>query len=49
MKVTSVDVYALKHRGPAGSMRGIGCRVFTDEGIGAIHTISSFLILSYRF
>ena len=33
MKVTSVDVYALKHRGPAGSMRGIGCRVFTDEGI----------------
>lgn len=33
MKVTSVDVYALKHRGPVGSMRGIGCRVFTDEGI----------------
>lgn len=33
MKVTSVDVYALKHRGPAGSMRGIGCRVFTDDGI----------------
>lgn len=33
MKVTSVDVYALNHRGPAGSMRGIGCRVFTDEGV----------------
>lgn len=33
MKVTQIDILQLNHRGPAGSMKGIGCRIYTDEGI----------------
>ena len=33
VKVTSIDIFALKHRGPAGTMRGVVCRINTDEGI----------------
>ncbi len=33
MKITSIDVYALKHRGGQKSSRPVVCRVNTDEGI----------------
>ena len=33
MKITSVDIFSLKHRGDPFSLKTVVCRINTDEGI----------------